>query len=363
MGITAGFSRNTPHDGYFFDHPDEIIAKAIPPPKFNLRNLEAIARHVRSLILEYAQLDIPNSLEPYLTEKGQLIEPKVKEILDKVTRAGPCAIGTAARLWSDIPGVSERLLQKLAEEFPGRIRATLVERGQLLAHAAEEVRKLGENIKLSAKEEDAQRGFRDLAIRLREDNKYSCLPRVLAEAGLLPGYSFPADPGSVSLGYDPEPVFGGRLQAQREFAPGQIVYARGGRWRVGGVALHRPGASGTAGPQQFAFTLCGDCGTANSPSLDFCARCNHPIGDAAGDGLKTYTAWDAGAFQAWESEVAADTVAAAGRPFDLPWVVLDHAKATRLWEWRPATPATAIFDEIAAHAGTHPDWLELSAPL
>ena len=33
MGITAGFSRNTPHDGYFFDHPDEMIAGAIPPPQ------------------------------------------------------------------------------------------------------------------------------------------------------------------------------------------------------------------------------------------------------------------------------------------------------------------------------------------
>src|SRR5436309_7728257 len=44
----------------------------------------------------------------------------------------------------------------------------------------------------------------------------SYLPRVLAEAGLLPGYSFPGDPGSVSLGYDPEPIFGARLQAQRE---------------------------------------------------------------------------------------------------------------------------------------------------
>ena len=90
MGITAGFSRNTPHDGYFFDHPDEIIAGAIPPPKFNIRNMEAIARHVRSLVLEHAQLDIPNNLTPYLTEKGSLIEPKIQEILDKVTQAGPC---------------------------------------------------------------------------------------------------------------------------------------------------------------------------------------------------------------------------------------------------------------------------------
>lgn len=50
------------------------------------------------------------------------------------------------------------------------------------------------------------------------------------------------------------------------------------------------------------------------------------------------------------------------RPFDIPWIVLDHAKATRIWGWRPATPTTAILEEIAAHAEQHPDWLELSSP-
>src|SRR4051812_16497946 len=188
---------------------------------------------------------------------------------------------------------------------PSIIHATLVERGKLLGQAAEEVRKLGEKIKLAPKEEQAQSGYRMLAIRLREDNRYAYLPRVLAEAGLLPGYSFPGDPGSVSLGYDVEPIFGGRLQAQREFAPGQIIYARGGRWSVTGVALHRPGTSYSSGQQTFDFTLCGSCGLANAPSLDFCSRCNHPIGDSSGSGLNTYTAWDAGAFQAWEAEVAA----------------------------------------------------------
>ena len=115
----------------------------------------------------------------------------------------------------------------------------LTERGKLLAQAAEEVRKLGDKIKLTPKEVDAQRGYRQLAIRLREDNQYAYLPRVLAEAGLLPGYSFPADPGSVSLGYDPEPVFGGRMQAQREFAPArsstlEAVAGGSAAWRCTG---------------------------------------------------------------------------------------------------------------------------------
>lgn len=307
MGITAGFSRNTPHDGYFFDHPDEIIAGAIPPPKFNLRNLEAISRHVRSLVLELAELDFKPNLELYLTEKGSLVEGPITEITDKVKAVSDAATATALKLWSDVDGVTAAFVKRIAEGFPKEIRNTIAERGQLLAHAAEEVRKLGEVIKLSFKEEQAQTGFRQLAIRLREDNKYAYLPRVLAEAGLLPGYSFPGDPGSVSLGYDPEPIFGGRLQAQREFAPGQIIYARSGRWRVSGVALHRPGASASSGQRTFDFTLCGSCGLANGPTLDFCARCNHQIGDSNGNGLKTFTAWDAGAFQAWDAEVAAES--------------------------------------------------------
>jgi CDP-paratose 2-epimerase len=57
-------------------------------------------------------------------------------------------------------------------------------------------------------------------------------------------------------------------------------------------------------------------------------------------------------------------VAADGTPrqFDIPWIVLDPAKAGRVWDWRPATPTAAILDEIARHAEQNPGWLELSAP-
>ncbi len=51
------------------------------------------------------------------------------------------------------------------------------------------------------------------------------------------------------------------------------------------------------------------------------------------------------------------------RAFDLPWLVLDSSKATRLWKWQPKTAVPAILDEIAAHAQAHPDWLDVSAPL
>ena len=51
------------------------------------------------------------------------------------------------------------------------------------------------------------------------------------------------------------------------------------------------------------------------------------------------------------------------RAFDIAWIVLDHAKATRLWKWQPLSATPAVLQEIAIHAQAHPDWLDISAPL
>jgi CDP-paratose 2-epimerase len=48
------------------------------------------------------------------------------------------------------------------------------------------------------------------------------------------------------------------------------------------------------------------------------------------------------------------------RPFDLPWLVLDSAKAAKGWKWRPETNLKTLLEEIAIHAEKFPDWLEIS---
>ena len=57
------------------------------------------------------------------------------------------------------------------------------------------------------------------------------------------------------------------------------------------------------------------------------------------------------------AEVASDTTP---RPFDLPWVVLDHALATTTWGWRPQTTTEQILQEIAAFADATPNWIATS---
>jgi CDP-paratose 2-epimerase len=50
----------------------------------------------------------------------------------------------------------------------------------------------------------------------------------------------------------------------------------------------------------------------------------------------------------------------APRPFDIPWMVMDNARARAQWDWAPQTPLESILEEIAAHAEARPDWLETS---
>jgi CDP-paratose 2-epimerase len=48
------------------------------------------------------------------------------------------------------------------------------------------------------------------------------------------------------------------------------------------------------------------------------------------------------------------------RPFDLPWVVLDASLAEARFGWKPATPISAILEEIAGHAELNPGWLAVT---
>jgi CDP-paratose 2-epimerase len=51
------------------------------------------------------------------------------------------------------------------------------------------------------------------------------------------------------------------------------------------------------------------------------------------------------------------------RPFDVPWVVMDSGDAEADFGWHTSIELPAILEEIAAHAESHPDWLETSGAL
>jgi CDP-paratose 2-epimerase len=47
------------------------------------------------------------------------------------------------------------------------------------------------------------------------------------------------------------------------------------------------------------------------------------------------------------------------RPFDAPWVVMDSRRVRSRFDWTPQRPLLSILDEIAEHARSHPEWLDV----
>src|SRR5690349_11822647 len=55
VGIVLSYTRNTPHDQYFFEHADEMITGEVPAPAFSLSNRDIIVRHVMAIAFGLAE--------------------------------------------------------------------------------------------------------------------------------------------------------------------------------------------------------------------------------------------------------------------------------------------------------------------
>lgn len=77
--------------------------------------------------------------------------------------------------------------------------------------------------------------------------------------------------------------------------------------------------------------------------------------------LRELSDWAEERFGPSASQAAlAGSDAGLNRPYDVAWMLLDNTLAAAEWGWRPSTPLPAILEEIAQHAETHPEWLDLS---
>lgn len=85
--------------------------------------------------------------------------------------------------------------------------------------------------------------------------------------------------------------------------------------------------------------------------------CNVSGGSASATSLAQLSGWCADRFGPRTVDTSPEE-----RPYDLPWIILDHALATSRYAWHPAHGPESIFTEIADHAARHPDWLDRCGP-
>jgi Lhr-like helicase len=72
VGLVVGYTRNTPHDQYFFDKPEEMIAGEVPAPLVPLNNRDIILRHLASVAFGLADPGLAGRMIDYVTATGEL---------------------------------------------------------------------------------------------------------------------------------------------------------------------------------------------------------------------------------------------------------------------------------------------------
>jgi len=289
VGVVLGYARNTPHDGYFYDKPEEMIAGAVPAPGVGLGNRDVVLRHLHALAFGSAEPGLSGRMGDYVTIQGALQSEKVEALINALSAQFDRAARLALMAWSqDIlepAGLHTfEALRTALDALPGKIR-------ELLERVRLQIVQLQDSVKRWSEEGRGQRPA-IYAMELKHkllgipsenkprngeaDDRSSGNPmRRFAEFGLLPGYEFPSEPSTLRLLNDKdadEPISVERRFGIAQYQPDGRAHARGHRWRVVGLDPASPWNPKTEEPG-WVYSRCKDCGLCYGAQQGICPRC------------------------------------------------------------------------------------------
>jgi len=299
----SGFS---PHDQYFFNRPDQMVAGSVLPPRIELANESLLRAHVHAIWIGETGVDLGKTLaEILVVSESDLSLPIQPAHLAKLRNhdAATAAIAKANRLVDlvgpelrKMPWFSEHWIESTVARAPESLDAACGRWRELYMAAVkqriEQNRRIGDRglsdldhriAKSLRQQAEAQIDLLTKPQGSAEGDFYSY--RYFASEGFLPGYSFPRLPVSAfvparrgSAG-DHEYLQRPRFLAISEFGPGAIIYHEGARYRIhrANVAAESDGS----GVAKRIMKTCGECGYAHSDRdlshIQTCGRCGVPL--------------------------------------------------------------------------------------
>lgn len=371
VGIVLGYARSTPHDGYFFDKPVEMIAGEVPAPAIGLGNRDVVLRHLHALAFGAAEPGLAGRMAEYINIRGEIDQEKVDALIAGVSEQFPQAVGMALDAWgADVlePAgltTAEALSQAL-QLLPDRIR-DLFNRVRLqilkLQETIDRWNELGKGDRSAVHAQDLKRrllGMRDDKFDLEADDRGSGHPmRRFAEFGILPGYEFPTAPCTVRLwgdDHEEDPISVARRFGIAQYQPDAPVHARGHRWRVVGLDLASPWNPKSADPD-WVYVRCRACELRYDAQTPACPRCGS---DETVGGDRGFPGYEYGGFLAFRDDTPVlqdedrfamaslvtchpqrDGRVAARRRLPTGWQAELRVDETVRWvnEWKPPTEA------------------------
>jgi hypothetical protein len=309
-GLVVGYARSTPHDQYFYDHPEEMISGEIPAPALSLSNRDVLLRHLHAIAFGAADPGLAGRMVEYVSPDGQIRTEQVNALKEAVRAQTSHALDLAQSAWGPALladcGFDAQGLRAELDSLPDRIQNVIdrtarqvIELRQALDRYAASLlgrqagTRAGDLVARLLGLPSGRRGQRDEA----EDTSAGYPLRRFAEFGILPGYEFPSEPAALRLMGDPneeDAVVVGRRFGIYQFMPEAPVYARANRWKVIGLDTASPWNPQTDAP--WTYRQCRRCGLRYDNSDPRCPRCRH---DEPG---QVYPAHEFGGFLAQRNE-------------------------------------------------------------
>ncbi len=295
-------SAGSPHDQYFFKHPELMVAGAVKPPRLDLSNDELIKSHIQAVWLEESKLDLGKSLKDVLDVDGDVpsleLLPSVKDHFQDQNarhRALTRSLALVKELNAEMDGIlnfdEERIretinqiplaFQNACERWRGLYRAALKQctvQNRIITDAS---RPSGDKdqAKLLRREAESQLDLLTESDNISQSDFYSY--RYFASEGFLPGYSFPRLPISAYIparrrGAERDEFLNRpRFLAISEYGPQSIIYHEGARYVINRVIL--PVGDRNEEILTRSAKVCPACGylypLSDASGPDLCERC------------------------------------------------------------------------------------------
>lgn len=296
-------SFGSPHDQYFFKHPELMVSGQVQTPRVDITNEDLIRSHIHSIWLQESGLDLGNTPGDLLQLSGdspslellsdvseklhnripqerakaraaRVIEGMLPALassgwyaegwLDEVIRGIPHAFESALDRW--------RFLYKAARSQADQSNRIILDHSRIQDH--ESARRLRQ-------EAEAQLKLLTDRQSAMQSDFYSY--RYFASEGFLPGYNFPRLPLSAFIpgrqtaaNASKEFISRPRFLAISEFGPGALIYHEGARYQVTRIMMPLREEQGGEIPTS-KLVVCGGCGYLHpvpvEPGPSNCERC------------------------------------------------------------------------------------------
>lgn len=281
-------SAGSPHDQYFFRHPERMVSGQVAPPRIDLANHDLVRAHLHAVWLAEASVDLGRSLLEIIdvdaADELRFTTP-VRAALDDQgarRRARERAHRILTPLDRDLgldeqwgQGWLDRAFDSLEQSFRQASRRWLDLYRAARAQREEQHRIAGDHSRSPEEVRIARhlRGEAENQLKLLaadedqgEQSDFNSY-RYLASEGFLPGYSFPRLPLSAFLparrrGRKEDVLSRPRFLAISEFGPQNFIYHEGARFKVERVIFPVPdtAAAGDSPIPTSSAKLCAACG-------------------------------------------------------------------------------------------------------